>query len=379
MNIKNISYLLVSYLLSLLILFFTSVKANATDLYNNSEYTYVNFNDFMTSYNANVTNLVSGTYDDKIVDITGNTTAVYLNPPEKYASFVQFRNSKRSVDTYNKMFLLRWFKLANTQTDNVTENTAQDILADGNFDALYRSYLFSSKGKTFYIITQRALGELMEKDIRNGESIKIYYWNLGQYQGNDPILVIVGYEKGKITKQIETDIFFREYLPYLKNDILNGKYDKAKGNIEMLLKQYPNNMDLKLSLCLIYKETNFYAKSIACYSDLIKQDSQNYDAYYGLASALYKDPSKVLKDKARTIMTNATKALDIIESMPDNNAGSLALIKYKSYFLRAMAKIALGDKSAINDLEKINQEQPVIISNESLKLYKQQLNMILSR
>ena len=219
----------------------------------------------------------------------------------------------------------------------------------------------------------------MEKDIRNGESIKIYYWNLGQYQGNDPILVIVGYEKGKITKQIETDIFFREYLPYLKNDILNGKYDKAKGNIEMLLKQYPNNMDLKLSLCLIYKETNFYAKSIACYSDLIKQDSQNYDAYYGLASALYKDPSKVLKDKARTIMTNATKALDIIEGMPDNNSGSLALIKYKSYFLRAMAKISLGDKSAINDLEKINQEQPVIISNESLKLYKQQLNMILSR
>lgn len=342
------------------------------------EYTYVDFNDFISSYNADVTNLVSGTYNDKIVDITGNTTAVYLNPPEKYVSFVQFRNSKKGVDTFNKIFLLTWFKLVNTQTDDLSENTAQGILADGNFDALYRSYLFSSKGKTFYIITQRALGDLMEKDIKNGESIKIYYWNLGQYQGNDPVLVIVGYEKGNITKQIETNIFFSEYLPFLKNDILNRKYDKAKGNIEMLLKQYPNNIDLKLSLCLVFKETNFYDKSIACYSELIKQDPNNYDAYYGLSSALYKDPSKPMKEKARIILNNSTKALDLIEKMPNNNAGSLALIKYKSYFLRAMAKISLGDKSAISDLEKINKAQPVIVSNESLELYKKQLNLIMS-
>ena len=342
------------------------------------EYTYIDFNDFISSYNADVTNLVSGTYNDKIVDITGNTTAVYLNPPEKYVSFVQFRNSKKGVDTFNKIFLLTWFKLANTQTDDLSENTAQGILADGNFDALYRSYLFSSKGKTFYIITQRALGDLMEKDIKNGESIKIYYWNLGQYQGNDPVLVIVGYEKGNITKQIETNIFFSEYLPFLKSDILNRKYDKAKGNIEMLLKQYPNNIDLKLSLCLVFKETNFYDKSITCYSELIKQDPANYDAYYGLSSALYKDSSKPMKEKARTILDNSTKALDLIEKMPNNNAGSLALIKYKSYFLRAMAKIALGDKSAISDLEKINKAQPVIVSNESLELYKKQLNLIMS-
>ena len=36
----------------------------------------------------------------------------------------------------------------------------------------------------------------------------------------------------KIQKGIEEEIFFREYLPNLKSDILNRKYDKAKGNIE---------------------------------------------------------------------------------------------------------------------------------------------------
>ena len=40
-----------------------------------------------------------------------------------------------------------------------------------------------------------------------------------------------------------------------------------------------------------------------------------------------------------------------------------------------MAKIALNDKSAINDLEKINKEQPVIVSDESLRLYRKQLGI----
>lgn len=350
--------------------------ASSNQRIDTSEYIYVNFNDFLTSYNANKINLITSKYDDKIIDITGNTTAVYLNPEEKYASFVEFRTSKRNVDTFNKIFLLKWFKLVNSQTTYLDENTAQGILAEGNFDALYTSYLFSSKGRTYYVITQKVLGNIMEKDVENGETIKIYFWNLGQYQDNTPVLVIVGYEKvSEIQKDIKDKIFFREYLPNLKSNILNRKYDKAKGNIKMLLKKYPNNIDLKLSLCLIFKETNFFSKSIACYNDIIRKNPDNYDAYYGLASAYYNNPNSSLRSKAQIIIQNSTKALELIESSSDNTVGSLALIKYKSYFLRAMAKIALNDKSAIKDLEKINNEQPIIVSDESLRLYKEELGI----
>lgn len=363
---------ILSYLFTYILIFSNAFAENIDA----SEYTYVNFNDFLTSYNSNVVNLITSKYDDKIIDITGNSTATYLNPAEKYISFVEFRSSKKNVDTFNKIFLLKWFKLVNNNTTYLDENTAQGILADGNFDALYTSYLFSSKGRTYYVITQKVLGNIIEKDVKNGETIKIYFWNLGQYQNNTPVLIIVGYEKvSKIQKGIEEEIFFREYLPNLKSDILNRKYDKAKGNIEMLLKQYPNNLDLKLSLCLVFKETNFFTKSISCYGDIIRQDSSNYDAYYGIASAYYNDPSSSLKSKAQLIINNTNKALELIENLSNNTTGSLALIKYKSYFLRAMAKIALNDKSAINDLEKINKEQPVIVSDESLRLYRKQLGI----
>ena len=70
-----------------------------------------------------------------------------------------------------------------------------------------------------------------------------------------------------------------------------------------------------------------------------------------------------------------SKSAGLIENLSNNTTGSLALIKYKSYFLRAMAKIALNDKSAINDLEKINKEQHVIVSDESLRLYRKQLGI----
>ena len=80
---------ILSYLFTYILIFSNAFAENIDA----SEYTYVNFNDFLTSYNSNVVNLITSKYDDKIIDITGNSTATYLNPSEKYISFVVYRSS----------------------------------------------------------------------------------------------------------------------------------------------------------------------------------------------------------------------------------------------------------------------------------------------
>ncbi len=236
--------------------------------------------------------------------------------------------------------------------------------------------MVSSEGKTFYVISQKALGNIIRQDIKNGEKIKIYFWNLGQYQNNDPVLVIVGYEKSSsFSREVEENISLAQHFSFLKNDIENRKYDKAKGNVEMLIKKYPNNTDLKTALCLIYKETNFFEKSISCYRDLIQKTPDDLNLYYGISSAYYNSSPDDLKSDAKEIINYSTKALDLIPQYEGRNQGSIDLIKYKTLFIRAMAKISIGDKSAIDDLNLINREQPIIVSNESLNIYRKRLSI----
>ena len=93
----------------------------------------------------------------------------------------------------------------------------------------------------------------MEKELKIGDKIKVFVWNLGQNERNMPVFIVVGYEKSPtILKAIQDEIYLKDYLPSLKDDIFNRKYDKVKGNLEILLKKYPNNIDLKLNLCFFH-------------------------------------------------------------------------------------------------------------------------------
>ena len=75
------------------------------------------------------------------------------------------------------------------------------------------------------------------------------------------------------------------------------------------------------------------------------------------------------------VITYSSRSIEIINSMTNYPRSSLAMIYYNSLYLRAMAKISLGDKTAIDDLIKINEKQPTLVSSVSILLYKKMLGL----
>lgn len=340
------------------------------------QYTHIDFYSFISSYNARNINLVKGAYEKKKIEVGNSGFTTYLEPVQKYITYLEYRGSPRSIDTYQKPFLLDWFKISNNSTDLMTDDSAESILADENFGLFYTSTMYSTRGRTYFITTQKAVNDAMARELRNGEQIKVYLWNLGQYSANMPVFIIVGFEKAPtIGQAIQDEMYFKQYFPTLKEDIYNRRYDKAKGNIEMLLKKYPNNIDLKLNLCLIFNETNFYDKSISCYKEILKADPKNYDAYYGISTAYYNNGGLNRRAKADLIIKNTSNALEIIQSLTINPTGSLAIITYNCFFLRAMAKIDIKDTSALDDLMTVHKNHPTLVSSESIEYYKKQLGI----
>lgn len=341
-------------------------------------FAYIDFYDFITTYNVRNKNIVNGAYNNKKINLKSSSVLTYLEPAEKYITFLEYRGSDRDIDIYQKPFLLDWFKISNSTTEYTNDDTAESILADENFKLFFTSTMYSTRGRAYFLTTQRAISSDMKKKVKNGELIKLYLLNLGQYSDDMPVFLVIGYEKtAKISQAIQDKMYFRQYFPVLKNDIFNRRYDKAKGSIELLLKKYPDNIELKLNLCLIYNQTNFFQKSIDCYKSIINQGIRNHDAYYGLAMAIY-NSSKNWKnntDKLKDVINYASKSITIINSLTSRPAGSLAMIYYNSLYLRAMAKISLGDKTAIDDLIKINEKQPTLVSSVSIVLYKKMLGL----
>jgi len=363
-----------------LILFFTFFNTLSVFSEEQNEmdgFIYIDFYDFITTYNIRNRNIVEGAYNDKKVDLSSTFFTTYLEPAEKYITFMEYRGADRDIDIYQKPFLLDWFKISNSKKEYKSDDTAESILADENFKLFFSSTMYSTRGRAYFITTQRAISDTMKKNVKNGELIKLYMLNLGQYSSDIPVFLVIGYEKtAKISQAIQDKMYFQQYFPVLRNDIFNKRYDKAKGSIELLLKKYPDNMELRLNLCLIYNQTNFFEKSINCYKQVLKENNRNYDAYYGLAMAIYNSSKKKNNaDKMQEVIKYATKSYEIINSLTLQPTGSLAMIYYNSLYLRAMAKLSLNDKTAIDDLIKINKKQPTLVSEISLNIYKKMLGL----
>ena len=341
-------------------------------------FTYVDFYDFITSYNTRKRNVVGGAYDDKKIDISSSSFITYLNPPEKYITYLEYRGAIKNVSIYQKPFLLDWFKVSNSSYKN-NNSTAESILADTNFELFFDLISYSIRGKSYFIATQKAIGNDMAENLKIGDLIRVYLLNLGQYDNSDtPVFLIIAYEKAtEISQAIKDKMYFQQYLPILKNDILNRRYDKAKGKVELLLKTYPNNLELKLNLCLIYNKTNFFEKSINCYTEVLEKSQKNYNAYYGLAVAYYNDgknrTNKTLV--AKNIIKNATKSINLIDNLTTRPQGSMAMIYYNALYLRAIAKIEIKDETAIDDLEEVHENQPTLISSDSIDKFKKFLGL----
>ena len=341
-------------------------------------FVYIDFYDFITTYNTRRKNIVNGAYNNKKIDLRSSSALTYLEPAEKYIAFMEYRGSDRDIDIYQKPFLLDWFKISNSINGYINDDTAESILADENFRLFFTSTMYSTRGRAYFLTTQRAISDNMKKRVKNGELIKLYLLNLGQYSSDIPVFLVIGYEKtAKISQAIQDKMYFQQYFPVLKNDIFNRRYDKAKGSIELLLKKYPKNMELRLNLCLIYNQTNYFNKSIDCYKEILKENDRNYDAYYGLAAAIYNSSkkSKNNTDKMREVIKYSTKSIEIINSITAQPRSTLAMIYYNSLYLRAMAKLTFGDKTAIDDLTKINEKQPTLVSSTSIFFYKRMLGL----
>ncbi|MDD2839691.1 MAG: tetratricopeptide repeat protein [Rickettsiales bacterium] len=341
-------------------------------------FTYVDFYDFITSYSSRRKNLVEGTHADKKIDITSSTFATYLEPPEKYIFYLEYRGADKNIDIYQKPFLLDWFKISNSGDIYKDNSTAESILADSNFGLFFTSTMYSSRGRTYFLITQKAISGNMAKNLRVGDLIKVYALNLGYYTTDIPVFLVISYEKATtISQAIEDKMYFQQYFPVLRNDIFNRRYDKAKGNVELLLKKYPDNMELKLNLCLIYNQTNFFEKAISCYKEVLEKNPKSYNAYYGLAMTYYENGvSDVnLKNGMQNVIQNTTRAIGLINNLTQRPQGSMAMIYYNSLYLRAMAKVEIGDVTAIDDLEIVNENQPTLISSDSINIFKKVLGL----
>jgi tetratricopeptide (TPR) repeat protein len=342
-------------------------------------FTYVDFYDFITTYGARTRSIVDGSYDDKRIDITGSSSITYLEKPEKYITYLEYRGSDRRINIYQQPFLLDWFKISSAVDEYRNNNTAESILADANFELFFSSTLYSTKGKSYFITTQRAISDGMAKSLKIGELIKVYILNLGYYTTDMPVFLVIGYEKSTtISKAIKNKMYLQQYFPVIRDDVFNRRYDKAKGSIELLLRKYPGNEELQLNLCLIFNQTNFFDKSIQCYKAITIENPKNYNSYYGLAMAYYDSiqGGSFSKDKISGIIDNTTNAINLIDNLTNSPKGSMAMIYYNSFYLRAMAKMQTGDQTAINDLMKVNANQPALIGSDSIDVFKKKLGLL---
>jgi tetratricopeptide (TPR) repeat protein len=215
----------------------------------------------------------------------------------------------------------------------------------------------------------------MQSELKIGDKVVIYMLNLGQNSSDIPTFLIVGYEKTSNTSKDDLDgAYFEEFFASIKSDFENRRFDKAKGRLEMILKQYPNNIDAKLNLCLVQSKTNFYSNAISCYNDILKNNPNNYDALYGLAMAHYSN-SGSLKTKAINTINYTTKAIENINRLTNNPKGSLAMLYYNAYFLRGLAKVDINDKTAIDDFYIVHSKQATLMSIDSLNYYKKLLKV----
>lgn len=341
-------------------------------------FTYIDFYDFITSYSSRSKNVVGGAYDDKKIDILGSSFITYLNPPEKYTTYLEYRGTIKNVSVYQKPFLLDWFKVLNSSY-TTNNSTAESILADTNFELFFDLISYSTRGKSYFIATQKAIGNDMAENLKIGDLIMVYSLNLGKYDNSDvPFFLIIGYEKAtEISQAIKDKMYFQQYLPTLRDDILNRRYDKAKGKVELLLKTYPDNLELKLNLCLIYNKTNFFEKSMNCYNEIIEKNPKNYNAYYGLAVVYYNNSKSEANKElvSQNIIENTTKSIGLIDNLTKNPQGSMAMIYYNALYLRAIAKIEIKDETAIDDLEEVHANQPTLISSDSIDKFKKFLDL----
>ena len=74
-------------------------------------FAYIDFYDFITTYNVRNKNIVNGAYNNKKINLKSSSVLTYLEPAEKYITILEYRGSDRDIDIYQKPFLLDWFKI----------------------------------------------------------------------------------------------------------------------------------------------------------------------------------------------------------------------------------------------------------------------------
>jgi len=349
------------------------------------EYNYISFRDYILSYEKERSVVLDDSYSNKKINLNNKNNTFnnlnldeYFNPAKKYATFLEYRSGIKRLDNESREFLLKWLKISSEDENFYDDNLSlENAMADQDLDLLFTSVLFSTGGKTYYFVVQKTIADSMNLNLKIGDNIKLYIQNIGKYHdASIPVFLVVGYEKVSIMPtNIQNKIMLDEYYSTIQNDIYEKNFSKATGEIEFLLKKYPNDINLKLNLCLSYRQTNLFTKSISCYNDILKIDPNNYNALYGLSSTYYIKAPVNDTITMQNIVSNMNKVLSIIEGINQNPTGSFGILYYNSKYLRGMAKINLMDSTGINDLIYVNQKMPALIGSEIIEYYKKKLDI----
>jgi hypothetical protein len=363
--------------IKLFILFFLIVgNSFAITIDEAKDFYAIDFYDFILRYKINRKNYVSGITKGKKIDISslGSASslglATYIQPAEKYSAYLEYRGNIRELSVQSKSFLNEWFKLANFSNNSIDNNS---YLPNQNFNLYFVLSSFSVAGRNYNFIVQKTISNLLKNSVKNGELIKVYLLNIGENEFEEPIFILLSFEKVKeALKIVKNKTNLEDSLKKIEADILAEKFDKAKGNLEILLKTYPNNIALKLNLCSAFNGLKNYINSISCYNEILKKEPENYEALYGISLAIYNSSNVELKNNAKQIIDFTSVVIKEIEKISQKSA-RITMLNINSHYLRAMAKISLNNKSAINDLEFIAEEQPEIIGSDIVEIYKKQL------
>lgn len=223
----------------------------------------------------------------------------------------------------------------------------------------------SQDGKKYWLPIQDVLINPLKKEIRKNQKIYIYALSI-RHKINKSYHCYSSYfinEFQQVTKEsLKKDNISKLYA---QGQLLikAGKVKEAEEKFKKILKLDPKHDDALSNLCLLQEKVKKnYSEALICYDDVIEMDKNAYEAFYSKANIF------LTQNKPNQSLEEINNAISLMKKLklPKNALAN-------AYYLRAVSKIKLNDKSSIKDLEKVNKLIPNRVSKEVMENIKKKM------
>lgn len=370
------------YSLLLLLFFLISENSQAKiDLEQYLEqYRYVNFQELADSYKEDEREIVQDILSDKKIRINNEHTKyfnrIYYEPARRYITQIRYLGQFRDLSKNNKEFLINWNKVKNLEKFNIRKNRVDQIGVEEGLENFYEEMLITYNRQVEWVPIQKIIAEDLKKSLPSAgtQYIHIHFLVIGRINRELPIMIITNYDlPSKIKKEqrekADYEIGYDEVSNILR--LKNPNYTRrALLRMTALQRKYPDNDKIKADVCLLTRLDADYEGAIQCYKNLLSQNIKIFEVYYGLGVTQYYHNVSNNEVMYRESVSNLTKAIGLFSSSGDEQA------LYNALYARALAKIKLRDKTAIDDLEKINRIRPDLVSVSVIENVKTELGVL---